>query len=158
MKKIIFTLLFAVVSIGASAQFEKGTKYIGASVSDFGLSYSKSEDFRLGIHGLGGYFIENSWMLLGQFGWEHRSGDNSVDLGAGGRYYLVQNGLYFGGYFKYQHVGTKTNNIFLTPELGYCFYLNNHVSIEPAVYCDLCLNHFKDFTKIGFKIGFGFYF
>ncbi len=160
MKKIIFTLLFAVVSLGASAQFEKGTKYVGASVSDFGLSYSKYEDFRLGIHALGGLFVENSWMVLANFGWEHLPGNNSIDLGAGGRYYMQQNGLYFGGSFKYQHVcpDVKADNFYLTPEVGYCFYLNDHVSIEPAVYCDMCLNHFKDFTKIGFKIGFGYYF
>lgn len=161
MKKILIALLLAAVSIGASAQFEKGTKYAGASVSDFGLSYSKYEDFRLGIHALGGYFIEDGWMLLGQVGWDHMSGDNNFNLGVGGRYCMVDNGLFFGGSIKYQHACSdikKSNNIYIAPEFGYCYYLNDHVSIEPAVYCDMCLNHFKDFTKIGFKIGLGYYF
>lgn len=158
MKKFFITLLLAATTLGASAQFEKGTCYVGASVSDFGLSYSKSEDFRLGLNALGGYFIADSWMVLGEFGWSHQNSKSSVGLGTGVRYYMVQNGLYFGGMVKYKHIPSNLNNLYLSPEFGYCFYLNNHVSIEPAVYTDFCLNHFKDFTKVGFKIGFGFYF
>lgn len=160
MKKIFIALLLAAVSVGASAQFEKGTKYIGASASDFGLSYSKFEDFRLGVHAMGGYFIADGWMLLGQIGWEHQVGVNVFDIGASARYYLKKNGLYFSGGLKYGHVGPDwvRNNIYISPEVGYCFYLNDRVSIEPSVYCDMCLNHFKDFTKVGFKIGFGYYF
>lgn len=160
MKKIFLALLLAATSLGASAQFEKGTKYVSASVSDFGLSYSKFEDFRLGLHALGGYFVANNWMVLGQIGWDHQTGLNVFDVGAAARYYMKQNGLYFGAGFKYGHVGPNEvmNNIYFTPEVGYCFYLNNHVSIEPSVYCDMCMNHFKDFTKVGFKIGFGYYF
>lgn len=160
MKKIMIVLLLAAFSLGASAQFEKGTKYVSASVSDFGLSYSKFEDFRLGFHAYGGYFIADGWMLLAQIGWDHQVGTNVFNVGTGARYYMQQNGLYFGGGLKYGHVGPNEvrNNVYLTPEVGYCFYLNDRVSIEPAVYCDMCLNHFKDFTKIGFKIGFGYYF
>ena len=160
MKKIFIALLLAAVSLGASAQFEKGTKYAAASVSNFGLSYSKSEDFRLGLHALGGYFFADGWMALGQIGWDHLDGTNAFEVGASARYYMVQNGLYFGAGLKYGHTGPDfvVNNIYFTPEVGYCFYLNNHVSIEPAIYCDMSLNHFKDFTKVGFKIGFGFYF
>lgn len=160
MKKFFFALLFAAVSMSASAQFEQGTKYVSASVTEFGLNYSKFGGFCLGLEGTGGYFFADSWMVLGQFGWEHRPHTNVFDLGAGVRYYMIQNGIFFGGGLKYNHVGTqgKNDNFFLTPEVGYCFYLNNHVSVEPALYCDMCLNHFKDFTKIGLKIGFGFYF
>lgn len=160
MKKIFIALLLSAVSLGASAQFEKGTKYVGASVSGFGLSYSKIPGFCLDLQAIGGYFISDGIMLLGQFGWEHRPHENDFDLGIAGRYYLQDNGLYFNGGFKYEHVGphVKSDNFYLTPEVGYCFYLNDHVSIEPAVYCDMCLNHFKNFTKIGLKIGFGYYF
>ena len=59
---------------------------------------------------------------------------------------------------KYKHIPSNINNVYFTPEVGYCFYLNDHVSIEPAVYVDMCLNHFKDFTKVGLRIGFGYYF
>lgn len=158
MKKIFLALLLAVVSLGASAQFEQGTKYAGASLSGFGLSYSKSEDFRLGLHAQGGYFVADGWMALAQMDWEHMNGTNNVSVGAGARYYLVQNGLFGGLALKYQHVSPNINNVLLCPEAGYCFYLNQHVSIEPSVYVDMSMNHFKDFTKVGLKIGFGYYF
>ena len=160
MKKILFSLLFAVVSMGAFAQFEQGTKYVGANLqgTGFGMGYSKNTDFYIGLQANAGYFIADSWMLLGEFGWSHQNGNSSVGLGAGARYYLVQNGLFFGGMLKYKHIPASVNNVYLTPEVGYCFYLNNHVSIEPAVYVDMCLNHFKDFTNVGLKIGFGYYF
>lgn len=160
MKKIFFALLLAAVSLGASAQFEKGTKYVSASLSGLEMSWHKDGGFQLGLDAVGGYFIADNWMLLGQFGWLHRPHFDALDLGAGARYYMSRNGLFFGGGLKYQHSKSsfKTDNFFITPEVGYCFYLNDHVSIEPAVYCDMCLNHFKDFTKIGLKIGFGYYF
>ncbi len=159
MKKVFLALLLAAVSLGASAQFEKGTKYVSASVSDFGLSYSKAEDFRLGLNVLGGYFFSDGWMGIAQLGWDHSSGTNNFNAGVAARYYMVRNGIYGGLGFKYQHIGPVVqNNVYLSPEVGYCFYLNRHVSIEPAVYVDMCLNRFKDFTKVGLKIGFGYYF
>ena len=45
MKKIFIALLLATFTLGASAQFEKGTKYFGASLSGFGISYSKVPGF-----------------------------------------------------------------------------------------------------------------
>lgn len=160
MKKIFISLLFAAVSIGAFAQFEKGTKYFGASATGFGFSYSKFEDFRLGLHVTGGYFLMDGLMALAEIGWDHQDRTNIFDCALAARYYMKANGIFCGGGIKYGHVGPSNvrNNVYISPEVGYCFYLNNHVSIEPAVYCDMCLNHFKDFTKVGFKIGFGYYF
>ena len=160
MKKVILSLLFAAVSLGASAQFEQGTSYVGANLqgTGFGMGYSKNTDFYLGLQANAGYFFADNWMVLGEFGWAHQNGSSSVGLGAGARYYMSQNGFYFGGMFKYKHIPSSTNNVYLSPEVGYCFYLNNHVSIEPAIYSDMCLNHFKDFTSVGLKIGFGYYF
>jgi hypothetical protein len=160
MKKVILSLLFAVVSMGAFAQFEADTKYVSASLTGFGMSWQDNAGFELGLDATGGYFVADSWMVLGQFGWAHRKHFNEFNLGAGVRYYMQQNGLFFGSLLKYNHVGTqyKNDNFIVAPEVGYCFYLNNHVSIEPAVYIDMCLNHFKDYTKIGLRIGFGYYF
>ncbi len=158
MKKIILSLLLAAVSLGASAQFEQGTKYVGASLTGLGFGYSKSTDFYIGMKANAGYFVSDGWMLLGEFGWEHQNGTSCVGLGVAGRYYLQQNGLYFSGALKYKHFGPKTNVVYLTPEVGYCFYLNDHVSLEPAIFCDFALNEFKDFTKIGLKVGFSYYF
>lgn len=158
MKKIILSLLLAAISLGASAQFEQGTKYVGASMTGLGLGYSKNSDFYIGFQANAGYFVSDGWMLYGDIGFESQNGECSVDLGVAGRYYMQQNGLYFSGAFKYKHIDPWINVVYLTPEIGYCFYLNDHVSIEPAIFCDMSLNHFKDFTKLGLKVGFGYYF
>ena len=160
MKKLFFALLLSAVTLSASAQFEKGTKYVGASLSGFGISYSKVPGFCIDLKALGGYFIADGWMLLGQIGYEHQPHSNIFDMGVGGRYYMKKNGLFFGGSFKYKHVGPdyKSDNVYLAPEVGYCYYLNDHVSIEPAVFLDMSMNHFSDFTKVGLKVSFGYYF
>lgn len=111
---------------------------------------------------------------------------NDLQIGVGGRYYIEQNGIFLGVGLAYQHatnvtfsqhesiIGETTENgpveirtvynygnrnyVHLTPEVGYCFYVNNYLSIEPSVYCNLCLNRFSEGTEIGLKLGMGFYF
>ena len=63
MKKILLVavLLFGVV-VG-KAQFEQGTKYVGASVTNLGLSYSSSEKLRFGMEASAGYFLFDGIML-----------------------------------------------------------------------------------------------
>jgi hypothetical protein len=41
--------------------------------------------------------------------------------------------------------------------VGYTFYLNDKVSIEPAVYADFGMNDFRNGTNAGLKIAFGLY-
>ena len=60
MKKSLFLLLFAGGSMSSFAQFEKGTKYVGASLTGLNLSYSTGEKFGLGLQATGGYFFEDS--------------------------------------------------------------------------------------------------
>ena len=172
-------ILLAVFSVGAFAQFEKGTMYVNTSLSGLNLSYSKETRFSLGLNATAGYFLEDAWMLLGKAGYEYsyNSGDNHLlSIGAAGRYYIRQNGLYLGLGAKYEYRISEFNyettkedgvvlhtehgrgNVFLTPELGYCFYLNHYLSIEPAVYYDISLNRFSDCSKIGVRLGMGFYF
>ena len=165
MKKIILTLLLAVCSLGVSAQFEKGTTYVNASLSGLNMSYSKDAKFTFGLDATAGYFLQDAWMLYGRFGYDHQyvkgkdNDVNNVNIGAGARYYIRQNGLYLACGLKYEHANReKGDYLDLTPEVGYCFYLNNHVSVEPSVYYDLCLNHFSAGSKVGLRIGFGFYF
>lgn len=162
MKKYVLVMLLAVVSLSASAQFEKYTSYLNTSLTGLNLSYSKNEKVTFGLQATGGYFFEDAWMVYGRFGYDHqfRKGKdvNNVKLGAGARYYIHQNGLYLNLGLQYEHRGINSNYVQLTPEVGYCFYLNNHVSIEPAVYYDLCLNDFSGGSTVGLKLGFGFYF
>lgn len=167
MKKIFIALLIATFSLSASAQFEKGTKYVNASLSGFGLSYSKQPGFCMNIEAAGGYFFVNNWMVKGLIGWDHVAGSNQFDLGAGVRYYMQDHGFFFGTGIKYGLVGVSggdfgessvLHNVYLPLEAGYCFFLNDHVTLEPSLYVDMCFNHFKEATKVGLKLSFGYYF
>lgn len=160
MKKIIVTLLLAVVTLGANAQFEKGTQYSGLSLDGFGIGYSgdNGTGFYLGLSGNYGYFIANQWMLKGGLGFTHTKSNNTVSFNVGGRYYFKQNGLFGGLAAQFEHVGAGRNYFQFVPEFGYCFYLNHYVSIEPAVFANLCCNDFNNGSKIGLKLGVGFYF
>ena len=53
MKKVFLTLLLAVISTGAFAQFEKGTKYVSTSISGLNLNYNKNAEFTLGLQASG---------------------------------------------------------------------------------------------------------
>ena len=164
MKKIFLLLLFAVVSMGSYAQFEKGTKYVGASLTGLNLSYSSGEKFGLGLQGVGGYFFADSWMVTGALEYNHQwqpaplNDINAVSVGAGARYYFQSNGIFLGAGLKYKHAAVDADYLQLPIEVGYCYYLNHFVSIEPAIYFEPCLNKFSDGTRVGLKIGFGFYF
>ena len=164
MKKSLVLLLFAAVSMSTFAQFEKGTKYVGASLTSLNLSYSSGEKFGLGLEANGGYFFADSWMALGRVEYSHQwmpspaPDKNEVTLGVGARYYFLSNGIFLGAGLQYRHAAANADYIQLPIEVGYCYYLNQHVSIEPAIYFEPCLNKFSDGTKVGLKIGLGFYF
>lgn len=163
MKKMMLAMLLAVVSMHASAQFEADTKFANLSLTGFDMSYSKNAKFHFGLEGWAGYFVEDSWMVNARLGYNHQGGvdANTFDLGAGFRYYFSQNGVFLGGGLLYEFDGAgsfKNNYLDLTPEVGYCFFLNRNLSIEPVVYYNLCLNKFSDGSKIGLRVGFGYYF
>ena len=61
-------------------------------------------------------------------------------------------------YYGMTQPHVRNNNISLAREAGYCFYLNHFMSVEPALYYNLCFNDFSDGSRIGLKVGFGFYF
>ncbi|MBP1531507.1 MAG: autotransporter outer membrane beta-barrel domain-containing protein [Bacteroidaceae bacterium] len=188
MKKTVLAILLAVVSVSANAQFEKGTKYVNASLTGIDMSYSKDSRFRLGFEGTGGYFVEECWMPYGRLGFNHQAlkgpDVNSLEIGAGTRYYFKRTGVYLSGGLLYSFESQpgrvvydtnidsptgapytvhytyreKNNNISLALEAGYCFYVNHFMSIEPAVYYNMCLNDFSDGSRVGLKVGLGFYF
>ena len=164
MKKSLLLLLFAVVTVSSYAQFEKGTKYVGASLTGLNLSYSTGEKFGLGLQATGGYFFEDSWMATAKLEYTHqwrpspeRDG-NEVTIGAGARYYFHSNGFYLGAGLQYRHAAVNKDYLQVPMEVGYCYYFNQYVSIEPAIYFEPCLNKFSDGTKVGLKLGLGFYF
>lgn len=171
MKRIFLAIIMAVVSVGAFAQFEKGTKYVNTSLSGLQMQYSKNSKFSMGLDANAGYFVVNELAIMGRVGYNHQFGGktattNTFDFGAAARYYIRQNGLFLQCGLLYENNrtgccwkhGAKLNNIFLTPEVGYCFYVNHFISIEPSVYYDLSMNHFSDCSRVGLRVAAGFYF
>lgn len=160
MKRFAMLLAGMLVAVVGYAQFEKGKWYVGASVSGLDISYSGSEEFNIGLDAKGGYLLADDWMLLGQVGWQHSGLDgvsDNVMLGIGGRYYIIQNGLYLGVNAKLVHANRNYNDFMPGLEVGYAFFLNKTVTIEPSVYYDQSFKNHSDYSKIGFKIGIGIY-
>lgn len=160
MKRFAMLLAGMLVAVVGYAQFEKGKWYVGASVSGLDISYSGSEEFNIGLDAKGGYLLADDWMLLGQVGWLHSGLDgvsDNVMLGIGGRYYIIQNGLYLGVNAKLVHANRNYNDFMPGLEVGYAFFLNKTVTIEPSVYYDQSFKNHSDYSKIGFKIGIGVY-
>ena len=158
MKKILLVTLLLVGAVVSKAQFEQGTKYVGASVSNLGLSYSTCEKLRFGFDATVGYFLYDGVMLKATAGYNHKPHFDDINLGLGGRYYFTQNGVFLGAGVEYCHETTSYNDLRIPVEAGYCFYINHYVSIEPAVYYKMSLNDFSDKSAVGLKVGFGLYF
>lgn len=163
MKKVILSLaLLLTGALQANAQFEQGKKYIGASLSNLEMKYSKAKDFSFGLNLNGGYFIDNEIMAKAELGYGYAGKASSLNLGAGLRYYFENNGVFVGAGGEMQwneFSGYHDKFRFYTPvEVGYAFFINRHVTVEPSVYYKICYNEFKDYCDLGFKIGFGVYF
>ena len=158
-KKIAVVALGLMVSVGAHAQFESGKQYCGASLTGLNLSYNGSEELSLGIQAKAGYFFEDDMMLLAQAEYKH-SGLEGVKeywaLGAQGRYYIEQNGIYLGAGVKLIHTGSY-NDVMPGVEVGYAFFVSKQVTIEPAVYYDQSFKNHSDYSTVGVKVGIGIY-
>lgn len=160
MKKIIMLLAFMALTLSGYAQFEQGKYYVGASLSGLDVNYSGSEKFNLGLDVKAGYLLYDDWMITAQAGIQHSGNDDIADtysVGIGGRYYIVQNGLYLGVNAKLIHANHNYNDLMPGLEVGYAFFLNRTVTIEPAVYYDQSFKNHSDYSKIGLRIGIGIY-
>lgn len=158
-KKIAVVALGLMVSVGAHAQFESGKQYCGASLTGLNLSYNGSEELSLGIQAKAGYFFEDDMMLLAQAEYKHSGLEGVKDywaLGAQGRYYIEQNGIYLGAGMKLIHTGSY-NDVMPGVEVGYAFFVSKQVTIEPAVYYDQSFKNHSDYSTVGVKVGIGFY-
>ena len=164
MKKILTLVIAMFTCFGASAQFEKGKKFIGASVSGFDLSYPKAKDFTADLDFNAGYFVSNDLLLKGGIGYGYEDERHQIKLGLTARYYFENNGIFVGtgteGSWR-NKVGWRHHGQFLLKvpvEVGYAYFINRHVTLEPSVYYNVCLNGFRDYSGGGIKIGFGVYF
>ena len=161
MKHILFTLVLFFAALGASAQstpFAQGVKYVGASVSGRGLSYSSNEKFRLGLDASAGYFLADCFQLRASLGYNHTRAVDDVSVGAGVRYYFDQCGVFVGAGAEYDHFTPSNNDVMIPCEVGYAFFLNRNITLEPSVYYKMSLHDFSNNSTVGVKIGLGIYF
>ncbi len=159
MKKIALLCASFVVALAAHAQFEQGKVYCGASLSGLNLSYNGTSDLNLGIQGQAGYLFADNLMGVGQLSYQHTGKDgvkDYVSVGAQGRYYIIQNGLYLGAGAKFIHTGSY-NDVMPGVEIGYAFFVSKTVTIEPALYYDQSFKNHSDYSTIGLRIGVGVY-
>ena len=77
-------------------------------------------------------------------------------MGAQGRYYIEQNGIYLGAGVKLIHTGSY-NDVMPGVEVGYAFFVSKQVTIEPAVYYDQSFKNHSDYSTVGVKVGIGIY-
>ena len=146
MKKLLVILAVVLMPLAASAQFEEGKVYSGASLTGLNLSYSGAEKFNIGLQGQLGYFVADDVQLYVQGSWQHAGDDlkfDQVELGGGGRYYIIQNGIFLGANCKYVHGAGGYNDVMPGVEVGYAYFISRTVTI--------------DYSKVGFRIGFGIY-
>ena len=168
MKKIIFSVLCAMCALASQAQgytkpsfdrppFGEGKYYVSTGLSGFDLNYTDCKKWNLGIQAKGGYLFTDNWMVTAQANYEyHKHAPNMFSAGAGLRYYIEQNGLYLGLGGNYVHQ-FHDDDFMPTVQLGYAFFLNRTVTIEPEVYYNQSLKD-QDYSGAGLRINFGIYF
>jgi hypothetical protein len=160
MKKIIMLFAALLLTLTASAQFEKDKVYVGASLSGLDLSYNGSQDLHLGVAAKLGYMIEDNWMLSAEAGYQHSGDDDVADevyAGVGARYYIIQNGLFLGANAKLIHASHNYNDVMPGVEVGYAFFVSRTVTIEPSIYYQQSFKNHSDYSTIGLKLGVGIY-
>ena len=93
-KKLVTLLMVFSVALAAHAQFEEGKVYVGASLTGL-VAYSHND---------------KSGMA------------DAASVGLGGRYYIIQNGLYLGANCRLIHANHSYNDIMPGVEVGYAFF------------------------------------
>lgn len=156
MKKILFLLVAFMATVSANAQFEEGKTYVGASLTGLDLSYSKGEKMSIGLNAMGGYFLMDNIMVNGNIGLQTNEGKraNEFTIGAGARYYFVENGIFVGTNVNFSHVQHTYTDVMPQVEAGYAFFINRSVTIEPAIYFRPSFQN-SDRTRFGIKVGIG---
>lgn len=157
MKKLAMVLIALTMTLAANAQFEAGKWYTNASLSGLDLSYNGARELHLGLQAKGGYLIEDNWMVLGTVGVDTQKDLTALSVGAGARYYIIQNGIYLGANAAYKHGNGGYNDFMPGIEVGYAFFINGHCTIEPAIYYDQSIKSHKDFSTVGIRVGVGIY-
>lgn len=159
MKKVIMLFAALLLTISASAQFEKNKTYVGASLSGLNLSYNGSNELGFGVNAMAGKFVADNLMLYWTAGYDHpgKDTDDYFTVGVGGRYYITQNGIFLGANAKYVHANSSYNDVMPGVEVGYAFFISHTVTIEPAIYYQQSFKDHSDYSTVGLRVGFGIY-
>lgn len=161
MRKKLIAMAVALLGVTtANAQFAEGKGYIGGSLTGLNMSYSGADKFKYGIQAQGGYMFADDIMGLATIGYDQSGNKAAADklvLGVGGRYYIEQNGIYLGVNCKYMHIEGGHDDFLPGVEVGYAFFINRSVTIEPAIYYDQSFKSHSDYSTFGFKVGVGIY-
>lgn len=159
MKKVIMLFAALLLTISASAQFEKNKTYVGASLSGLNLSYNGSNELGFGVNAMAGKFVADNLLLYGTAGYDHpgKDTDDYFTVGVGGRYYITQNGIFLGANAKYVHANSSYNDVMPGVEVGYAFFISHTVTIEPAIYYQQSFKDHSDYSTVGLRVGFGIY-
>ncbi|MBP5257853.1 MAG: outer membrane beta-barrel protein [Prevotella sp.] len=160
MKKLSLLFVMMIIALTANAQFEKGKMYANASLSGLDMNYNGKNKFNFGVEGKVGYLMADNLMVTASTAYKHngsKSVSDYVEAGVGGRYYIVQNGIYLGANCKYIHAYHDYNDVMPGIEVGYAFFISRTATIEPAIYYDQSFKKHSDYSTIGFRIGFGLY-
>ncbi|MBR6867713.1 MAG: outer membrane beta-barrel protein [Prevotella sp.] len=156
MKKLAFIIAAMLVSLASHAQFEQGKVYCGASYSGFDFSSNNIRNTHVGIGAKGGYLIIDNLTLLAEFDYDYYRHDFDIfTASTGARYHITQNGIFLGATASMM-VFEKTD-IGPSVQVGYTFFLNKTITIEPELYYYQSLANHHDFSTIGFRIGIGLY-
>lgn len=155
-------LMALTMSVASFAQFEQGKVYASAGLSGLDLNFNSNEKWKLDLMGKVGYLFEDNWMVTAQGEFDYRKYEpNYFSLGAGLRYYILQNGLFIGAGANYVHhtdgEGCRVDDFMPTVQLGYAFFISRTVTIEPELYYNQSLKSHSDYSGFGLRIGFGIY-
>lgn len=160
MKKSLMIIAFLFTALVAKAQFEKELGYWIRRLPDL-ICRTAVLKTQFGFQVQGGAFLEDNIALLVHIGADWTDPIDVYSLGVGGRYYFDRTGVYMGAGLKMKKWdlkgGVEEDDYAFGVEAGYAYFLSKTVTIEPAVYYDMSFKD-GDYSKIGLKIGFGFYF
>ena len=161
MKKLLLMMALCASTLFAHAQFEQGKLYAGASLTGLDLNYKGADGMNLGFDAKLGYLFADNLMALSQLSYQHDGNDAVADhfsWSVGARYYIIQNGLFLGLNAKLVHANHNYNDVMPGFEVGYAFFISGKCTIEPSVYYGQSFRRHSDFSTIGLRIGFGYYF
>jgi len=162
MKKTMLMAVLLVLTVSAVAQspFREGKWFINPSITGFDLSYSKNTKMHLGLDLQAGAFIIDDFALIVGLGAEAEKDYNRYSAGVGARYYFSSTGFFVGAGFdlsRYSIHKAKNTYFDVKTEVGYAFFLNKNITLEPSVYYKWNTKD-SDLSKFGLKIGFAMYF